>query len=284
MTAAGWVETYRGTVYRWELDHNDHFTVAYYFQRFGDAAQALLAALGLAPGRVRSASLFVRYISEFHAGGLLHIDSGVIDVRDDGFVAGHTLFDSESGAVATTVEHRFVVHGGGLTAAERRNLEARRVAWDAAPCERRPPPVALDGFRDSARDVIKPAELDGAGHVGLAAYIHRFSAANGHAIAAFGMTAGYMQREHRGFSTFEFQFALTGAALAAGDMVRVRSALLHVGSSSMRIQHRMTNERTGQEVATLEQFGVHLDMDARKSTPLPDAIRAQALAVLVPTT
>lgn len=281
MTAAGWVETYRGTVYRWELDHNDHFTVAYYFQRFGDAAQALLAALGLEPGRARSASLFVRYVSEFHAGGLLHIDSGVIDVPDDGFVAGHNLVDSDSGAVATTVEHRFVV---ALTASERRTLEARRVTWDASPCERRPQPVALDGFRDAARDVIKPAELDGAGRVGLAAYIHRFSAANGHAIAAFGLTPGYMERERRGFSTFEFQFALTGAELAAGDLVRVRSALLHVGSSSMRIQHRMTNERTGQEVATLEQFGVHLDMDARKSTPLPDAIRAQALAVLVPTT
>jgi len=281
VTAAGWVETYRGTVYRWELDHNDHFTVAYYFQRFGDAAQALLTALGLEQGRALSATLFVRYISEFHAGGLLHVESGVIDVRDDGFVAGHKLIDSDSGAVATTVEHRFTV---ALSPAERRQLDARRVTWDGAPCEHRPQPVALDGFRDSARDVIKPAEMDGAGRVGLAAYIHRFSAANGHAIAAFGMTPGYMQRERRGFSTFEFQFALTGAELAAGDLVRVRSALLHVGSSSMRIQHRMTNERTGREVATLDQFGVHLDMDARKSTPLPDPIRAQALAVLVPTT
>ena len=179
------------------------------------------------------------------------------------------------------MEHRFTV---ALSPAERRQLDARRVTWDGAPAERRPQPVALDGFRDSARDVIKPAEMDGAGRVGLAAYIHRFSAANGHAIAAFGMTPGYMQRERRGFSTFEFQFALTGAELAAGDIVRVRSALLHVGTSSVRIQHRMTNERTGREVATLDQFGVHLDMDARKSTPLPDPIRAQALAVLVPTT
>jgi len=23
-----WLETYRGTVFRWEVDHNDHFTVA----------------------------------------------------------------------------------------------------------------------------------------------------------------------------------------------------------------------------------------------------------------
>jgi len=24
-----WLETYRGTVFRWEVDGNDHFTVAY---------------------------------------------------------------------------------------------------------------------------------------------------------------------------------------------------------------------------------------------------------------
>jgi acyl-CoA thioesterase FadM len=132
--------------------------------------------------------------------------------------------------------------------------------------------------------VIKPAELDASGRVGIAAYIHRFSAANGHAIAAFGMTSSYMHEQRRGFSTFEFQFAITDQDLRAGDIVHVRSGLVHVGSSSMRIQHRMTNQRTGREVATLEQFGVHLDMDARKSTPLPETLRTQALAALVKTT
>jgi len=35
-----WLETYRGTVFRWEVDHNDHFTVAYYFGRIADARAA----------------------------------------------------------------------------------------------------------------------------------------------------------------------------------------------------------------------------------------------------
>ena len=43
----------------------------------------------------------------------------------------------------------------------------------------------------------------------------------------------------------------------------------------------MTSDRTGEELATLEQAGVHLDMDARRSTPLPDDIRTRALAALV---
>jgi len=61
----------------------------------------------------------------------------------------------------------------------------------------------------------------------------------------------------------------------------VRSALVHVGNSSMRLFHVMTNERTAERVATLEQLGVHLDMDARRPTSLPDAIRERAKAVLV---
>ncbi|MBI1733607.1 MAG: thioesterase family protein [Candidatus Rokubacteria bacterium] len=286
MTASGRVETYRGVVYRWELDHNDHFTVAYYFQRFGDAGRAVLETLGFEPARFATADVYVRYLRELRAGDLMHVTSGIIGVDGEGFTAGHTLFSSESDDVAATVEHRLVrLDDGGkpaaLDRAERASLEARRVAWDAPARERRPRPASLDGFADAARDTIRPSEIDASGRVALSAYIHRFSAANGHATARFGITPAYQRDARRGFSTFEFQLALGSHDVRAGDLVRVRSALVHVGSSSMRLLHRMTNDRTDEEIATLEQAGVHLDMDARRSTPLPDDIRTRALAVLV---
>src|SRR2546430_1765887 len=191
---SGWLETYRGTVYRWEVDHNDHLTVAYYFARIADAGLGVLEASGLgadyaARGRRAcvTADCYVRYSRELRVGDILHIESGVIDVE-----------------------------------------------------------------------------------------------ATGDARAAFGMTPAYMRAERRGFSTFEFQLAL-GAPLTPGDPVRVRSALLHVGRSSMRLLHVMTNERSGERVATLEQLGVHLDMDARRPTALPEALREKARAILAPT-
>ena len=61
----------------------------------------------------------------------------------------------------------------------------------------------------------------------------------------------------------------------------MRSALLHVGKSSIRLLHRMANARTGEEVAILEQSGVHLDMVARRPTPLPDSLRERAKAMLL---
>jgi acyl-CoA thioester hydrolase len=48
-----WLETYRGVVYRWEVDHVDHFTVAYYLDRFQHASLGLLEAIGLGVGYTR---------------------------------------------------------------------------------------------------------------------------------------------------------------------------------------------------------------------------------------
>jgi acyl-CoA thioester hydrolase len=288
----GWLETYRGIVYRWEVDHNDHLTVAFYFARLGDATLGVLDSLGLGPGYTRrrgslcvTADCYVRYVRELRVGDIMHIVSGIIAVERDALVLGHKLYNSETGEVCTTVEQRLrhVARRGTarpLPAPQRRTAEQRRVEWDVPARERRPRPSGLDGFHESARDTVKPDEIDVFGQVGLMHYIHRFSAANGHATAVFGITPGYMRNERRGFSTFEFQLDLNGA-LGPGDPVRVRSGLAHVGNSSMRLVHVMMNERTGERIATLDQLGVHLDMDARRPTPLPDALRDRAKAILV---
>ena len=276
---SGWLETYRGTVFRWEVDHNDHFTVAYYFARIADAGQGLLAALGLGPPDARTADCFVRYQRELRVGDNMHVESGVIRVEPDALVLGHKLFDSGAGALCTTVEQR-VLLVAPLAAETRRRAEERSVAWDGPARDRRPPPRDLAGFRDSARDTVKPAEMDISGGAALSHYIHRFSAANGHAIAGFGMTPAYMRAEGRGFSTFEFQLELA-EPLRAGDAVRVRSGVMHVGNSSLRLLHVMTREPAGEVVASLEQSGVHFDQDARRPTPLPDALRERARALLV---
>jgi acyl-CoA thioester hydrolase len=276
---SGWIETYRGTVFRWEVDHNDHFTVAYYFTRIADAGLGLLAALGLGPAGARTADCFVRYQRELRAGDNLHAESGVIRVEPDALVLGHRLFDSAAGALCATVEQR-VRLAAPPTAETRRRAEERSVAWDGPARDRRPPPRDLAGFRDSARDTVKPAEMDISGGAALSHYVHRFSAANGHALAGFGMTPAYMRVERRGFSTFEFQLELA-EPLRAGDAVRVRSGVMHVGNSSLRLLHVMTREPAGEVVASLEQSGVHFDQDARRPAPLPDPLRERARALLV---
>ncbi|MGH7308683.1 MAG: acyl-CoA thioesterase [Candidatus Rokuibacteriota bacterium] len=287
---SAWLETYRGVVYRWEVDHNDHLTVAYYFARLGDATLALLDALGLpAEGDGRlwiTADCHVRYARELRVGDIMHVASASLAIEGDGLVAGHKLVDTGNGEVVTTFQQRLRLLGpdgapASLAAADRERLEAGRAVWDGPARQRRARPPGLAGLRESGRDTIRAWEGGGSGPGALAAYIHRFSGANSHVLAAFGLTPDYLRDQGRGFSTFEFQFGAT-SALSPGARVVVRSALTHVGTSSLWLFHSLSDARTGTELATLHQGGVHFDQKARRPAPLPAELASRARALLVP--
>ena len=64
------VETYRSVVAPWECDVMAHLTIAYYFDRFTDAALTLVERLdaSLPPGAAwRSSDVLVRYRQELRA-------------------------------------------------------------------------------------------------------------------------------------------------------------------------------------------------------------------------
>src|SRR5262245_26794735 len=224
-----WTETYRGTVHRWEVDNVDHFTVAYYFARFEDATHALLHALelgrdALGPGRAAVVTeCRVRYLRELRVGDVLAIRSGVIAADESGLTLGHEVVDSGDGALCTTVEQRAIVVAGNRctpAALPRASLDLalrHRVDWEGGPTPAIAPTVTDDArLIDAARDTLKPWEVDAEGFAAPPAFIHRFTAANGQVLAAFGMTPAYMRSEQRGFSTFEFRLAVHGAPRAGG--------------------------------------------------------------------
>src|SRR5215510_3528097 len=148
-----WIESCRGSVPAWEVDHVGHFTVAYYHQRIEDAGFGTLEALGLGPTYVAAgrrgcptAACRVRYVHELRGGDIYHVESGVLAIEDTALVLGHRLLDSASGALCTTVEQR-VVHVAlesgeavPLAPQARRAAEAHRVDWQEPPAELRPRP------------------------------------------------------------------------------------------------------------------------------------------------
>src|SRR5262245_5242832 len=97
-----WVETYRGAVSAWECDTVEHFTIAYYFDRFADATRNLLeligegttvdAAVGSFPAR-----LYTTFSQELRAGAGFHILSAVMAVDGQSLRLGHRVVDSTSG-------------------------------------------------------------------------------------------------------------------------------------------------------------------------------------------
>jgi acyl-CoA thioesterase FadM len=91
-----------------------------------------------------------------------------------------------------------------------------------------------------------------------------------------GLSPDYLREFRRGFSTFEVKLRLEAPGPVAGEALTVTSGLLQLGNSSVRMIHRVTEAKTGRRVATLRQSGVHFDLEARRSTPMPAEIRTKA--------
>ena len=56
---------------------------------------------------------------------------------------------------------------------------------------------------------------------------------------------------------------------------------MQLGSSSVRMVHRISDARSGRRVATLRQSGVHFDLEARRSAAIPQELRAKAAALVL---
>ncbi len=279
-----WSETYRGTVPPWECDVTEHFTIAYYFDRLEEAERNLADLLGLAEllragGFARR--LDVRFARELRAASSFHIDSAALAV-DKGLRLGHRFLDSANGETVTWIEEHWELPAGSLPAEHQRAIAARLGRWEGPAAEARPEPASHAGFIPTARGRVKTADLDADGRFALAAIVHRLTDSCLQAAAAIGMDAEFLERNRRGFSTFELALRISGA-LALDEPYLVESGIAHLGNSSLRMIHRMCDPRNGREVARLGQFGVNLDLEARRPARWPDDIRARAQTLVVPT-
>jgi acyl-CoA thioesterase FadM len=275
-----WSETCRGSVAPWECDTTEHFTVAYYLDRIEEASTALaeeLELIGALRAGVFPRRFTLRFARELRAGASFHIESAPLRL-DPSFCLVHRFVDSANGEIVTWVEEAWDVP---LPQDARRKAIARRLAaWDGPALEVRAEPGFTAGAIASARGRVRPADLDEFSRFSLAAFVHRFTDAVIQSCAAIGMTDAYMHSERRGFSTFELVLSI-GRAPRLGEPYVVETGIAHLGSSSIRFLHRMRHPRGGAELARLGQFGVQLDLDARRPVPLPAVIRTGAARLLL---
>ena len=160
-------------------------------------------------------------------------------------------------------------------------MEPRLAAWDGPTSEARPEPKSTAGFIPTARGRVRPGDLDANQHFGLAAIVHRFTDSCIQAGAAIGMDAEFMEKGRRGLSTFELGLRISGA-LRLDEPYLVETGIAHLGNSSLRLIHVMSDPHTGREVARLGQYGVNLDLDARRPARWPEDIRQKAETLVVP--
>jgi acyl-CoA thioester hydrolase len=266
------IETYRSIVHAWECDSVDHFTTAYYFAAFGSAEWNLLQRLGLDAAQIAALeprSCRTRFMHELRAGSAYHIVSGVLDAGSGTARLGHQLINSETGALSAT----HVQDYSGTVAKE-------PIEWpDEKPIETIDFD-SLDRWSPTAANIVHPRDLDHAGRMSLSTLIHYGSDANVQFQNRIGMTSSYMHENLIGFATMAYHIELGGLPREPGAIVEFESALAHLGRSSLRIAHRVLDGRTRAPIATVTQFGVHFDRQARRPAEIPDQVRqiAETLA------
>jgi acyl-CoA thioester hydrolase len=97
------IETHRGVVYPWVIDHVGHMNVQFYTARFDEASWQFLAQLGLTPAFLKRndrAAVAVdqrtQYKREVLAGTLIHITSELVSLGRTSIRFVHRMFDSET--------------------------------------------------------------------------------------------------------------------------------------------------------------------------------------------
>ena len=98
------IETYRGVVYPWQMDHMDHMNVQFYTARFDEATWHFFAALGMTPGYfdgtrrgMAAVEQHTLYKKELHAGALIRITSELIEMKPKAIRFLHRMYDTVSG-------------------------------------------------------------------------------------------------------------------------------------------------------------------------------------------
>jgi acyl-CoA thioester hydrolase len=101
------IETYRGTVYPWQCDHMDHMNVMWYVGKFDEGTWNLFNHIGLTPSWLRqqargmaAVDQRIAYQSELHAGDVVAVRAGVIEVREKVLRFFHEMRNLETGEVA----------------------------------------------------------------------------------------------------------------------------------------------------------------------------------------
>ena len=135
------IETYRGVVYPWMIDHVGHMNVQFYTARFDEASWHFLARLGLTPAFLNQNRL---------AGSLVHIATELLALGRTSIRFVHRMYDSETGEAVAESELVGVYLDTDIRSATQLPPLVRQRADELR---------IGPGGRDTSREESTPAEL-----------------------------------------------------------------------------------------------------------------------------
>lgn len=285
------IELGRSSVQAWECDVVGHLNSQYYVERAEEAAVALMARLGLPPRKLAERGLrleatdqHMRFLAELRSWQSYSVRAGVYAVHDHGIGIYCELVADIGTRVAAAVrtEYRLRNISTGLasplddsTAAAAGRLAIALPRYAMARGMTLKAPIDTADFAQADRHrmrmvatgVVKYCECDQHNLM-----LPRFF--TGHFIN--GITA--LQRpdtpfpggmEVPGGAAVENRIIYRGWP-RTGDALVIRSAITAVGDRSYNWVHWMFDLESGALLASNEAVAICVDLESRKSIPLPD--------------
>jgi acyl-CoA thioester hydrolase len=121
---------------------------------------------------------------------------------------------------------------------------------------------------ETYRGVVYPHQIDHMHHMNVQWYASKFDEATWHLFSAVGLTSHYIAETGNGMAALEQHTKYT-AEVMVGQLLVVRTRVLEVRAKTIRFIHTMFDAENNTQVATSELLGVHIDLELRKSVPLP---------------
>jgi acyl-CoA thioester hydrolase len=132
---------------------------------------------------------------------------------------------------------------------------------------------------ETYRGAVYPWHCDHMGHMNVMWYVGKFDEATWNLFSELGVTPEFLRSQRRAMAAVQQNISYR-RELLSGDVVAVRSGMLEMREKVAKFVHEMRHARTGEVSAICVLTAVHLDSEARKSTPFPPEMVARGQAML----
>ncbi len=297
------IEVARSSVQTWECDQMGHMNVQFYLDKADQGLTALALAFGVGPSAAREmgASLcarehHVRFLREQRPGAPFYLRAGIVDVGEGGLTIYQEMVETVSDTPAATfrIDAAWVDIASRAPkplpaalrapAAERIEVPAhgRPRGLELSPPRPAPELAAADqsGMLRTWQGVVSRDQCDAAGFLTARHFMGIVSDSIPNLLA---MTDGRDRSKtpNVGGAALEYRFVYRGHP-RVGDALTLRSGLKQVGSKAYTWCHWLFDLETGAAVATAEAVAIALDLEARRAIPIPEEMRANLEARVIP--
>jgi acyl-CoA thioester hydrolase len=132
---------------------------------------------------------------------------------------------------------------------------------------------------DQHRSTVLPEWIDYNGHMNVAYYVLAFDHATDAFLDYIGLDQDY--RSKTGGSTFAVEsFVTYQREVTEGAPLRFTTQLLACDAKRLRFFHRMFHATEGYLAATSEWLILHVDLNARRVSPMPAAVQERLAAIM----